>query len=165
MDEEMADVDVAQLMGFASFGRKRKHSDPAASAPIPSRPATGANDTEVGSAHARASLPAKPHPSLPAKPAASLSAAAPPFAAGEEGRDWWTGYYDPMSNENPWAYSEKMNGLEPVGPWLPRGHHHRRRNEGGEAGDGGEARETGDAPEVGDVTGTEEEEKVGTGGD
>ncbi|OIW27214.1 hypothetical protein CONLIGDRAFT_418246 [Coniochaeta ligniaria NRRL 30616] len=37
-------------------------------------------------------------------------------------RIWWTDYYDPSSNENPWEGLEKARGLEPVGSWLPRGH-------------------------------------------
>ncbi|CAM1509081.1 Fc.00g028200.m01.CDS01 [Cosmosporella sp. VM-42] len=35
---------------------------------------------------------------------------------------WYDGYYDPMSNENPWERLEKAKGLEPKGSWLPRGH-------------------------------------------
>lgn len=42
------------------------------------------------------------------------------YAPGK--RIWWTDYYDPSSNENPWEFLEKARGLEPVGPWLPRGH-------------------------------------------
>ncbi|CAK7229354.1 hypothetical protein SCUCBS95973_007192 [Sporothrix curviconia] len=38
-------------------------------------------------------------------------------------RDWWTGYYDPTSNENPWARVEANLGLSPCeGSWLQRGH-------------------------------------------
>ncbi|CAK7262462.1 hypothetical protein SEPCBS57363_000050 [Sporothrix epigloea] len=38
-------------------------------------------------------------------------------------QDWWTGYYDPTSNENPWARVEAKLGLpECVGSWLERGH-------------------------------------------
>jgi hypothetical protein len=37
-------------------------------------------------------------------------------------RIWWTDYYDPSSNENPWEWLEKARGLEAVGSWLPRGH-------------------------------------------
>ena len=53
-------------------------------------------------------------------------------SAGQGGRDgghggaakriWWTDYYDPSSNENPWEALEKARGLEAVGSWLPRGH-------------------------------------------
>jgi hypothetical protein len=41
---------------------------------------------------------------------------------GSGERIWWTDYYDPSSNENPWELLEKARGLEPVGSWLPRGH-------------------------------------------
>ncbi|CAK7246420.1 MAG: hypothetical protein STHCBS139747_008051 [Sporothrix thermara] len=38
-------------------------------------------------------------------------------------RDWWTGYYDPTSNENPWARVEAKLGLPAcAGSWLERGH-------------------------------------------
>ncbi|CAK7269917.1 hypothetical protein SEPCBS119000_003818 [Sporothrix epigloea] len=37
-------------------------------------------------------------------------------------RDWWTGYYDPTSNENPWARVEAKLGLPKcTGSWLERG--------------------------------------------
>ncbi|KAH8907272.1 hypothetical protein BR93DRAFT_938152 [Coniochaeta sp. PMI_546] len=42
--------------------------------------------------------------------------------AGPHRRIWWTDYYDPSSNENPWEWLEKAKGLEPVGSWLTRGH-------------------------------------------
>lgn len=54
-------------------------------------------------------------------------------AGGAGRRIWWTDYYDPSSNENPWEWLEKARGLEPAGSWLPRGHG------GGKAG-GGRAR-------------------------
>ncbi|KPM34027.1 hypothetical protein AK830_g12547 [Neonectria ditissima] len=34
---------------------------------------------------------------------------------------WYEGYYDPMSNENPWDRIEKTRGISSVGTWLPRG--------------------------------------------
>ncbi|ERS96599.1 hypothetical protein HMPREF1624_06808 [Sporothrix schenckii ATCC 58251] len=38
-------------------------------------------------------------------------------------RDWWAGYYDLTSNENPWARIEDKLGLPPCGgSWLRRGH-------------------------------------------
>ncbi|CAK7562822.1 MAG: hypothetical protein SEPTF4163_000677 [Sporothrix epigloea] len=38
-------------------------------------------------------------------------------------QDWWKGYYDPTSNENPWARVEAKLGLpECVGSWLERSH-------------------------------------------
>ncbi|KAK3344332.1 hypothetical protein B0T25DRAFT_323933 [Lasiosphaeria hispida] len=36
----------------------------------------------------------------------------------DTGRQWWTDYYDPSSNENPWERLEQTRGLEPVGTWL-----------------------------------------------
>ena len=33
---------------------------------------------------------------------------------------WYEGYYDPMSNENPWERLEKQNSLESKGTWIPR---------------------------------------------
>ncbi|RKU43880.1 hypothetical protein DL546_005276 [Coniochaeta pulveracea] len=41
---------------------------------------------------------------------------------GHERRMWYTDYYDPSSNENPWEGLEKAGGLIPVGTWLERGH-------------------------------------------
>ncbi|KAL1877588.1 hypothetical protein VTK73DRAFT_8497 [Phialemonium thermophilum] len=40
---------------------------------------------------------------------------------GTGARIWWTDYYDPSSNENPWESLEIAKGLKPVGSWLPRG--------------------------------------------
>ncbi|TPX17144.1 uncharacterized protein E0L32_003262 [Thyridium curvatum] len=37
------------------------------------------------------------------------------------GGDWWIGYYDPSSNENPWARLEGQLGLQAHGSWLARG--------------------------------------------
>lgn len=124
MDEDM-EANVAEAMGFASFGRKRKHP----SAPLPARPAPGTlpaqpipeGNTETEAQPAATQI--QPNPSLPAKPPAS----APQQHRGagrHQGRerDWWTDYYDPSSNENPWELLERKGGLEPVGSWLPRGH-------------------------------------------
>ncbi|KAH6896777.1 hypothetical protein B0T10DRAFT_164056 [Thelonectria olida] len=33
---------------------------------------------------------------------------------------WYDGYYDPMSNENPWERIEKARGMSSVGSWLSR---------------------------------------------
>ncbi|KAL1890608.1 hypothetical protein Sste5346_008124 [Sporothrix stenoceras] len=44
-------------------------------------------------------------------------------AHGGHQRDWWTGYYDPTSNENPWARIEQKLGLPTRGSnWLERDH-------------------------------------------
>jgi len=39
---------------------------------------------------------------------------------GSEGREWYVGYYDPSSNENPWARLEAALGLMSKGTWLAR---------------------------------------------
>ncbi|KAK4205689.1 hypothetical protein QBC40DRAFT_270692 [Triangularia verruculosa] len=39
---------------------------------------------------------------------------------GGHNPDWYIGYYDSRSNENPWEPLEKKKGLEPVGTWLER---------------------------------------------
>lgn len=33
---------------------------------------------------------------------------------------WYEGYYDPDSNQNPWARLEKTRGLQPRGSWILR---------------------------------------------
>ncbi|ROT42432.1 hypothetical protein SODALDRAFT_374769 [Sodiomyces alkalinus F11] len=42
----------------------------------------------------------------------------------EPGKPWWEGYYDPASNENPWAALEKKAGLQSRGSWLSRSTRH-----------------------------------------
>ena len=119
MEEE--EMDVASLMGFSSFGRKRKHGQDA----IPSRPAHP--QTADPATDAPSPLPAPP--SLPAKPppASHAPVAAVPAPAQ---RKWWVGYYDPTTNENPWEILEKKGNLEPLGSWLPRGHARQDRQPG-----------------------------------
>lgn len=39
---------------------------------------------------------------------------------GRERRIWWTDYYDPTSNQNPWAQLEAGLGLPACGTWLER---------------------------------------------
>ncbi len=47
---------------------------------------------------------------------------------GQGRRPWWDGYYDPTSNENPWARLEATLGLPARGgSWLERGHNQPRR--------------------------------------
>ncbi|KAK0741640.1 hypothetical protein B0T21DRAFT_432773 [Apiosordaria backusii] len=54
---------------------------------------------------------------------------------GVHNPNWYLGYYDSRSNENPWELLEKKNGLEPVGTWLerkpyqPRGEHQQQPQE------------------------------------
>ncbi|KAJ1338565.1 hypothetical protein MN608_01425 [Microdochium nivale] len=31
---------------------------------------------------------------------------------------WWTDYYDPSTNVNPWERLEQERGLQPRGPWM-----------------------------------------------
>ncbi|KAK1761068.1 hypothetical protein QBC47DRAFT_369002 [Echria macrotheca] len=38
---------------------------------------------------------------------------------GQRNPLWYTDYYDPTSNQNPWERLEQMRGLPAVGPWLP----------------------------------------------
>jgi hypothetical protein len=41
----------------------------------------------------------------------------------EKHSPWYEGYYDPSTNENPWQRLEDSLGLQPKGPWVPRGAH------------------------------------------
>ena len=47
-----------------------------------------------------------------------------PGGSGSE--PWWTDYYDPSSNENPWERLEQARGIEPVGTWLPTRQSHNK---------------------------------------
>ncbi|KAK3344820.1 hypothetical protein B0H65DRAFT_186572 [Neurospora tetraspora] len=38
---------------------------------------------------------------------------------GDPSKPWYTDYYDPSSNENPWERLEQQRGMEAVGSWLP----------------------------------------------
>lgn len=121
--------DVAALMGFSSFGRKRKYDDSL----IAARPAPGLQSSKEDAP-----------PSLPSKPAplAGDEASAPSGGDGRQ-RVWWVGYYDPTSNENPWEVLERRAGLGALGRWLPRGH--ARQGRGRDAGAAGEAGASGAA--------------------
>lgn len=48
-------------------------------------------------------------------------------------KPWYTDYYDPSSNENPWERLEEQRGMEAVGVWLPTS----SRSGGGRGGRGG----------------------------
>ncbi len=71
----------------------------------------------------------------------SISSRGPPFhgsdgggGSGHRNTEWYIGYYDRSSNENPWAELEAKMGLKPVGSWLgPWG----RRDRGDAGGDDG----------------------------
>ena len=56
----------------------------------------------------------------------------PPQDGGHDQRDWGTGYYDPSSNENPWARLESKLGLPPRDDsWLEPGHYKGQLGHGG----------------------------------
>jgi len=72
-----------------------------------------------------ASLLGAPPATLPQRPATSLSKPAnshqdPPQALRTA--PWYEGYYDTLSNFNPWAKLEKKLGLEPLGNWPKQPH-------------------------------------------
>lgn len=84
----------------------------------------GGGDDAPGPAQVRSA-------SLPQRPAALTGGSASrgqahfqstPHRSQDPSRGpWYEGYYDPMSNENPWDRLEKTRGLSSAGPWLPRG--------------------------------------------
>lgn len=150
VDFDAPDDALMAQMGFSSFGAtsppsKRRRYNPRADASLPPKPpqpsATGANSTALGTgsntdeialdddddndgddepvqplAQARpASLPQRPAPVADSRPDHHRSQ---PHGTRDT---WYVGYYDPMSNENPWERLEKARGLEPQGTWLPRG--------------------------------------------
>lgn len=39
-----------------------------------------------------------------------------------QGAQWYEGYYDTLSNRNPWEKLEKAMGLQPKGTWLSHNH-------------------------------------------
>ncbi|RCI14435.1 hypothetical protein L249_6169 [Ophiocordyceps polyrhachis-furcata BCC 54312] len=97
MDSAPEADDVAQAMGFSSFGgpsKKRSHDDASSPPPLASAPP--------------ASLPRRP----PA-PAHSSS------SSSSKGKDpnGYKRYYDPTSIENPWLALETALGLESNGTW------------------------------------------------
>ncbi|KAF4977151.1 hypothetical protein FZEAL_6294 [Fusarium zealandicum] len=144
-DVDTADDALMAQMGFASFGAasppsKRRRYNPHADAALPPRPApssaTGANSTALGSNAAEIPLddddnndsevvlpPAQARlASLPQRPAPSQASRQGQNSAPHGNRDtWYVGYYDPMSNENPWERLEKARGLEARGTWISRG--------------------------------------------
>ncbi|PFH58915.1 hypothetical protein XA68_13042 [Ophiocordyceps unilateralis] len=100
MDAASESDDIAQSMGFSSFGgptKKRPHDDIAVSAP----PASA------------------PPPSHPRRPP-------PPASGRRHNPNWYEGYYDPSSNENPWLALEETLGLKSEGTWLPPRHYSNR---------------------------------------
>ncbi|KAM0345910.1 hypothetical protein ACHAPU_005961 [Fusarium lateritium] len=149
-DMEAPDEALMAQMGFSSFGAasppsKRRRYNPNADAALPSQAsATGANSTALGtpfnnneialedeeeeeeeeeedvkSGH---QVPAQVRPAgLPQRPAPAHAPRQGQHAAPREGKDtWYIGYYDHLSNENPWDRIEKARGLATRGTWIPR---------------------------------------------
>ncbi|KAF9771316.1 hypothetical protein IL306_011045 [Fusarium sp. DS 682] len=155
-DVEVSDDDLMAQMGFSSFGAasppsKRRRYNPNADAVMPSKSsATGANSAALGIrsnkdeislddddeevATTGQKVPAQARPaSLPQRPAPAQATPQGHHQGVHGARgNKFTGYYDPMSNENPWEKIEKARGLTTKGTWIPRG--------------AGKAATTGDAP-------------------
>ncbi|RDA87893.1 hypothetical protein CP532_1735 [Ophiocordyceps camponoti-leonardi (nom. inval.)] len=96
MDSVPEADDVAQAMGFSSFGgppKKRPHDEASSPPPLASAPP--------------ASLPRRPPP-----PASSSF-----HPQKERNPNWYERYYDPMSIENPWLALETALGLESNATW------------------------------------------------
>lgn len=61
------------------------------------------------------------HPaSLPQRPATVESNGAQDLHRTARNYPWYEGYYDELSNRNPWEKLEKSIGLQPRGTWLSR---------------------------------------------
>jgi hypothetical protein len=143
-DMEAPDEALMAQMGFSSFGAvsppsKRRRYNPNADAAIPSQAsATGANSTALGTPsnnneialddedeeddNSGEPVPAQVRPAgLPQRPAPVHAARQGQHVAPHERSDtWYIGYYDHLSNENPWERIEKARGLTTRGTWIPR---------------------------------------------
>ncbi|CEI70199.1 hypothetical protein FVEN_g1274 [Fusarium venenatum] len=144
-DVEAVDEALMAQMGFSSFGAasppsKRRRYNPNADASLPSKSsATGANSTALGTGSntdeialddddnedekekpgQKASAQARPA-SLPQRPApASVPRQGQHSVPHERRDDWYIGYYDSLSNANPWERIEKARGLTTRGTWVP----------------------------------------------
>ncbi|KAF5665373.1 hypothetical protein FHETE_6733 [Fusarium heterosporum] len=143
-DVEAPDEALMAQMGFSSFGAtsppsKRRRYNPNADATLPSQAsATGANSTALGTPFnnneisleddeeeddkPRQQVSAQVRPAgLPQRPAPAHAPRQGQHAAPRESKDtWYIGYYDHLSNENPWDRIEKARGLTTRGTWIPR---------------------------------------------
>ncbi|KAF5001036.1 hypothetical protein FGRMN_1321 [Fusarium graminum] len=143
-DMEAPDEALMAQMGFSSFGAtsppsKRRRYNPNADAALPSQAsATGANSTALGTHFnnneialesdeeeddkSGQQVPAQVRPAaLPQRPAPAHAPHQGQHAAPLESKDtWYIGYYDHLSNENPWDRIEKARGLTTRGTWIPR---------------------------------------------
>lgn len=96
---------------------------------------TLAGTAESGSTQARPSGTVPPHlAGLPQRPGPAVGGAGPFGHGGQRaahqggarlnkdgtGREWYEGYYDSTSNENPWDRLEKSLGLQSIGTWVSR---------------------------------------------
>ncbi|KAF4126373.1 hypothetical protein GMORB2_0109 [Geosmithia morbida] len=106
----------------ASQGREAAAPAPVAASPrqppplphgLPQRPAPGTGF--VGDASV--SVPAQQDGQLH-RHASSLPPPPPHHDTGQPGTPWYEGYYDTLSNRNPWEKLEKAIGLEAKGTWL-----------------------------------------------
>ncbi|EKJ69959.1 hypothetical protein NXS19_010555 [Fusarium pseudograminearum] len=147
-DNDVEGVDEALMaqMGFSSFGAasppsKRRRYNPNADASLPSKSsATGANSTALGTGSntdeialdddddnedkkedesgQQASEQVRPA-SLPQRPAPAAAPRQGQHSVPHERRDtWYIGYYDSLSNVNPWERIEKARGLTTRGTWA-----------------------------------------------
>ncbi|KAG8670229.1 hypothetical protein FPOAC2_09575 [Fusarium poae] len=147
-DVETVDEALMAQMGFSSFGAasppsKRRRYNPNADASLPSKSsATGANSTALGTASntdeitlddddnedekddksgQQVSVQSRPA-GLPQRPApASVPRQGQHSVPHERRADWYIGYYDSLSNVNPWERIEKARGLTTRGTWVPLG--------------------------------------------
>ncbi|RBR08000.1 uncharacterized protein FIESC28_10420 [Fusarium coffeatum] len=144
-DVEAVDEALMAQMGFSSFGAasppsKRRRYNPNADAALPSKSsATGANSTALGTPSntdeialddeddskddaSEQKAPAQVRPAgLPQRPAPALIPRQGQDSVAHERRDtWYIGYYDHLSNENPWERIEKARGLTTQGTWIVR---------------------------------------------
>jgi hypothetical protein len=138
--DDSATEDLMAQMGFSSFGgpqKKKRRYNPRADAGQDVPPSgTGANSTALGRPAANVdeidledegenptTEDGNPRPVTQAQVRpASLPQRPAPFTSGggAESRVWYEGYYDHLSNENPWDRLEKAKGLEAKGSWVPR---------------------------------------------
>lgn len=148
-DDIMAQMGFSSFGGQNRPQKKRRYNPRADAVQDDPPSGTGANSTALGRPAANAdeidleddptteppatqaqvrpaSLPQRPAPGTGFVDGQKPAAAAhhPPPASHEGGGSrapWYEGYYDHLSNENPWERLEKTKGLESKGSWLPRG--------------------------------------------
>ncbi|KAH7320058.1 hypothetical protein B0I35DRAFT_478347 [Stachybotrys elegans] len=66
------------------------------------------------------SLPARPMPADGHTRSSTTGAAEQRHFDRSTNDNWYEGYYDPSSNENPWERLEKSLGLQSKGTWITR---------------------------------------------